>query len=251
MSGSPDTELPEGWDALSRADSEALAPPAGAKDRVRLQLVATLGVAAGLGAAGAAGSATAAAAAAGAGAAAGSGSAPTALAGVSTALLLKKVVVVGVVAVTAVTGGTAAYVEVRAQRQETTRRALQAHPVAPAAPSLPIDPGPRAVEPAVEPTPAPEPLRPAETLGDERALLDQARGAIARSRLAEAQALLVQHAATYPQGTLAEEREALQIRLLVRQGRGSEATHRAALFRRQHPHSIQLPVIDEALRGRR
>jgi len=51
MSGVPEDVLPEGWDALSRADAEALAPPEDAKERVRLRVAATLGLAAGLGAA--------------------------------------------------------------------------------------------------------------------------------------------------------------------------------------------------------
>ena len=53
MSGFADDSLPDGWDALSREDAEALAPPEGAKERVRLHLAATLGLAAGFGAAGA------------------------------------------------------------------------------------------------------------------------------------------------------------------------------------------------------
>ncbi len=87
-----------------------------------------------------------------------------------------------------------------------------------------------------------------DTLGEERTLLDAARAAIAHGRLGEAQVLLSRHAQAFPAGRLVEEREALTIRLLVRQGHRAEASRRAARFRQEHPHSIQQPNIDAALR---
>jgi hypothetical protein len=90
-----------------------------------------------------------------------------------------------------------------------------------------------------------------DTLGQERGLLDRARQDIGRGLLAEAGALLERHAAEFPSGQLAEEREALVIRLLLREGREGEARSRAQRFRKLHPRSIQLPGIDDALRGHR
>jgi hypothetical protein len=237
MSGLGEDALPEGWEALSREDAVALGPPAGAKERVRLQLMATLGLAAGLGAAGAVAT----------GAAAGSASSlPTEglLGGLVKALLFKKAVVLTVLAATAVTSGTVAYVEVR-ERKEAARRvaAVAAAPVAPKVTPLPI---PQPVPAVEEPPPSVK-----DTLGDERLLLDDARRAIAQTRLHEAEELLERHAQLFPQGHLGEEREALFIRLLVRQGHLAEANKRAARFRKAHPHSIQQPGIDEALRSRR
>ncbi len=241
MSGTLDDGLPEGWEALSRADAEALAPPEGAKERVRLHLAETLGVAAGLGAAGAVATALSA------GGAASPVPAESLLGALTKAVLLKKVVVMGVVAATAVTGSTVAYVEVRTHQKAAANAAnLHRKEVAKA---LPLAPAPAA--PALTPAPeAPEALAPreADTLGEERALLDSARAAIAHGRLAEAQALLERHAHEFSSGLLTEEREALSIRLLVRQGHRAEAARRAARFRKEHPHSIQQPNIDAALR---
>jgi len=238
MSGFAGDALPEGWEALSRADAEALAPPEGAKERVRLQLAATLGLAAGLGAAGAV------ATAASAGGAASPLPAEGLLSALTKALLVKKAVVLGVVAATAVTGGTVAYVEVR-ERKVAAEQALahkqRAVPAAPVAPALPAPVAPAVVAEAL-------PEKAPDTLGEERALLDEARAAIARGRLGEAQALLLRHAQAFPEGRLVEEREALTIRLLVRQGHRAEANRRAARFRQEHPHSIQQPNIDAALR---
>jgi hypothetical protein len=237
MSGFADDSLPEAWDALSREDAEALGPPEGAKERVRLHLAATLGLAAGFGAAGAVVGAASAAATASPVPAEGFLGALTKL------LLVKKAVVLGVVAATAVTG-TVAYVEVR-ERKVAAEQALahkqRAVPAAPVAPAVPA------------PVAAPAPLVVAEekapdTLGEERALLDAARAAIAHGRLGEAQVLLSRHAQAFPAGRLVEEREALTIRLLVRQGHRAEASRRAARFRQEHPHSIQQPNIDAALR---
>ncbi len=237
MSGIAD-DLPEGWEALSRADAAALAPPEGAKERVRMQLAATLGVAAGLGAAGAVATA----------ASAGGGASPLpaeSLVGtLSKALLFKKAVVLGVVAASTVTGSTVAYVQVRAHQRAASEAAAHRQHVAPApppAPALSVSSAPPAVEEA-PPPPA------ADTLGPERSLLDQARGAIARGQLGEAQQLLQRHAQLFPTGRLSEEREALTIRLLVRQGHRAEASRRAERFRKEHPHSIQQPNIDAALR---
>ncbi|HMK74077.1 MAG TPA: hypothetical protein VK454_12105 [Myxococcaceae bacterium] len=253
MTGEREDGLPEDWEVLSRADARALAPPPGAKERVRLQVALTLGLGATLGA-GAASTAAAGAASVGAAGAAGAGQVPAAegaLAAAAKALLVKKVVVATVAAATAVTGGTAAFVEVRArQAQETARRVaaqrMVAVPSQPAVPALPV------VEPSEEPAPVEASLPSVlDTLGDERTLLDQARAAIAHGRFGEAEVLLARHAQAFPAGRLVEEREALGIRLLVREGHLSEAHRRAVHFRQQHPHSIQLPVIDEALRGRR
>jgi hypothetical protein len=238
MSRPGEDALPEGWDLLSQADALALAPPDGAKERVRLRLAASLGLAAGLGAA--AGAATA-----GAG---GASSLPAeGLLAVGKALLLKQAVVVGVVTATALTGGSAVYVQVRAHRQAAAQQTLAAkvHP-APAPAQLLPQPAPVPVAPEI-PVPPPTP----ETLGDERALLDGARLALVHRRTADAQALLLRHAKLFPAGRLAEEREALSIRVLVLQGRLSEARLRARRFKVEHPGSIQQPGIDQALRSGR
>jgi len=238
-------ELPDEWEDLGRADASELAPPAGAKERVQRRVAVTLGLGAGFLAATAAGSSAAAAGLGGAGAAGGAaaagggtGAAATGLAG---ALLVKKLLVMGVVAAVGVGGGTAAYLEVRSERARS-RAPVVTPPPAPAPVARPVAP------PVPEPAPAEAPV---DTLGEERGLLDGARQDIARGKLPEAGALLDRHAAEFPSGQLAEEREALVIRLLLREGREREARSRAQRFRQLHPRSIQLPGIDDALRERR
>jgi len=239
-------ELPDGWEHLGREDAAALAPPDGAKGRVQRRVALTLGLGAGFLAATAGTSTAAAAGAAGAagggGGAGGTGAAATGLAG---SLLAKKALVLGVAAAVGAGGGTAAYLEVRSERARShaattvpvPARAPVAGPVAPPAPEPPV------IEEAREAAP--------DTLGEEGTLLDRARRDITRGQLREAGALLDRHAAQFPAGHLVEEREALLIRLLVREGRESEARARATRFRRAHPRSIQLPGIDAALREHR
>lgn len=243
MSERVNGDLPPEWDDLGREDSEALAPPPGAKDRVQRRVAVTLGLGAGFVAATAASSSAAAAGAAGAGAAGGAGAGGgtgAAATGIAGSLLAKKVLIVGVAAVVGVGGGTAAYLEVRSERARS-----QAPAVMPAPTPAPV------ARPVVPPAPEPSVPAPVDTLGEERTLLDRARLDIAQGRLADAGALLDRHATQFPAGQLAEEREALVIRLLVREGREQEARSRAVRFRQQHPRSIQLPGIDDALRGRR
>ena len=237
-------DLPEEWADLGRADAAELAPPPEAKERVRGRVALTLGLGAGFLAATAGGSTAAAAGLGGAGAAGTAGAAGggtgAAAAGVAGSLLAKKLLVMGVVAAVGVGGGTAAYLEVRSERARS--RAQVVTPPAPAPVARPVAP------------PPPEPPlaeAPTDTMGEERGLLDRARQDITRGLLGEAGALLDRHAAEFPSGQLAEEREALVIRLLVREGREREARLRAQRFRNLYPRSLQLPGIDDALRERR
>ena len=230
-------DLPEEWADLGRADASELAPPPGAKERVQRRVAVTLGLGAGFLAATAAGSSAAAAGSARA-AGGGTGAAATGIAG---SLLVKKALVMGVIAAVGVGGGTAAYLEVRSERARSRTPVVTPSP-GPAPVARPVAPL------APEPPPAEAPV---DTLGEERGLLDRARQDISRGLLVDAGALLDRHAAEFPSGQLAEEREALGIRLLVREGREREARSRAQRFRKLHPHSIQLPGIDDALRERR
>ncbi len=243
--------LPAGWAELGREDAAALVPPDGARERVQRRVALTLGLGAGFLAATAATStaaaasvATAGAATAGAGGVAGaSGGTGAAATGLVGTLLAKKALVLGIAAAVGVGGGTATYLEVRSERARSR--------AAPVAPSPARQPVARPAEPPASEPSAAEELAPADTLGEERAMLDRARQDIVQGQLAEARGLLGRHAEQFPGGQLAEEREALVIRLLVREGRESEARARAARFRQDHPRSIQLPGIGDALREHR
>jgi hypothetical protein len=88
---------------------------------------------------------------------------------------------------------------------------------------------------------------PDSQLAQERALLDLARSNAARGEPALALAQVERHREQFPQGRLAEEREALGIRALLSLGRKQEAQDRAQAFRALYPNSFLLPVIDSAL----
>jgi hypothetical protein len=79
----------------------------------------------------------------------------------------------------------------------------------------------------------------------EIAMLEKARGAIAKGAFAAALLPLGEHARQFPAGHLVEEREALRIRALTGLDRRAEARRAAAGFRARFPHSILLPRIDE------
>lgn len=87
----------------------------------------------------------------------------------------------------------------------------------------------------------------ANGLGAERALLDVARSALGRGAPDEALEAATRHGREYPQGLLAEEREALAIRALVAVGQRDQALARAQRFRVRYPKSLLLPAVDGAV----
>jgi hypothetical protein len=135
-------------------------------------------------------------------------------------------------------------------------------PAAPPSPATPAGaPGPapaaatgaRAESPAAQPERAPR-VEPRERerdrgLGAERALIEQARTALAREKYTAAVEALERHAREFPGGELEEERESLQIQALVGLERFDQARKAAARFRRRFPRSIFTAVVDEALRS--
>lgn len=91
----------------------------------------------------------------------------------------------------------------------------------------------------------------ASGLAAERALLDDARRALARGDAAAALRPLARHASSFSRGQLIEERESMWVKALVLSGRRSEGEARAASFRRRFPESLFLPMVDAALRAPR
>ncbi len=79
----------------------------------------------------------------------------------------------------------------------------------------------------------------------EPVLLEQARRALASSP-ATALALTAQHAARFPHGVLAQEREVIAIEALRRLGRGAEADRRAAAFAQAFPGSAHQRMVEDA-----
>jgi hypothetical protein len=87
----------------------------------------------------------------------------------------------------------------------------------------------------------------ASSWSKERALLDAARGALAKGEPEACLSELAKHARAFPSGMLAEEREALAVNALVGVGRYSEARQKADLFARRHPNSFLAPSVDAAI----
>jgi hypothetical protein len=79
----------------------------------------------------------------------------------------------------------------------------------------------------------------------EASLLERARRALT-SAPATALALANQHAARFPHGALAQEREVIAIEALRRLGRSAEADRRAAAFAQAFPGSAHQRMVEDA-----
>lgn len=88
-----------------------------------------------------------------------------------------------------------------------------------------------------------------DVLAQEQALVDTARAALARGRAADALRAADEHAARFPSGKLAEERENLAIQALAFAGRRDEALARAARFHKRYPASLYGGTLDELLKA--
>lgn len=120
-------------------------------------------------------------------------------------------------------------------------------PVAVAVEPEPVAPVKRPVVVAAKP-PAPKDS-PDLALAAERQLIEQARNALVRGEARAAEAPLSDHAARFPRGRLAEERESLWIQALLRQGRFPDARTRATNFERDFPNSLLLPAVEAAMKS--
>jgi len=87
----------------------------------------------------------------------------------------------------------------------------------------------------------------ASSFAAERALLDQARGALVQGEPRRAMLLLVRHRTRFPSGALAEERDAMTIEALVAESRYGEARAMAQAFRARNPRSLFLGAVDSAI----
>jgi hypothetical protein len=93
------------------------------------------------------------------------------------------------------------------------------------------------------------PPRPASPKADpftaELDLLQRAHGAYTRRDFSAALKLVAEHARRFPNGPLAEQREALRVRSLLGAGRTDEAHRAAAAFKVRFPRSVLLPRVAE------
>lgn len=86
-----------------------------------------------------------------------------------------------------------------------------------------------------------------ETLASERALLDRAREQLVVGQPARALEMVESHRARFASGSLAEEREALAIIALIKQGARDQAAERAAQFKTTYPNSFLRKTIEAAM----
>lgn len=108
------------------------------------------------------------------------------------------------------------------------------------------------VEPAPEPTKPEKPSAPPKTsadsaLRDELALLDSARGAIARGDTAAALAALGQHGQRFPRGYLGSEAAVLRVEALVKAGRRAEADAEGDRLLAREPNGPQAQRVRSLL----
>ncbi len=132
----------------------------------------------------------------------------------------------------------------RARGDARPQPTLPASSVAPSSSVAATAPIP-ALNPSVSAVPNAPPH--AVSLSSERLLLEGARTALARDDGAAAMVSLDRHATKFPNGELAEEREALAIQALVSMGRRDEARSRATRFQARYPLSMFAAAVDAAL----
>ena len=287
MSAREIPDVPSELQALYEAEKARPGPSPVDRDAVYTALAASCGVAAvaagvsslGTGAVVAGSSGTAAGASAGATAASSAG-----IASSLPALLVKPMTLL-IFAAGAVTGtGTtllvehvatspkASPVQAVARKAPTPRKVTLPPPsvLEPPAPEAPTvaAPQPTPAEEKARPTPAPPrplakragPTRRPRTPGKaprspsantsvvERNLLEHARTALSRGEAGAALRALQQHRKRYPRGTLAEERAALMVVALADLGHGKRARAAARAFKKRHPQSLLLPLVNDALK---
>ena len=92
-------------------------------------------------------------------------------------------------------------------------------------------------------------LSPQESYAAELYLLQRAQSEYAIQDFPDALVLVAEHAHQFPNGRLAEEREALRVRSLAGAGRGDQARRALAAFARRFPRSVLLPRLREQARA--
>ena len=104
-------------------------------------------------------------------------------------------------------------------------------------------------EPARKPLPTPSTSSATDTLGVERAIIDDARAKLASGDADAALRRLDEHARRFPKARLEEEREALAIQALANAGRPEDARVRARTFRERWPKSVYAAAVDVTMKS--
>jgi hypothetical protein len=144
------------------------------------------------------------------------------------------------------TVGAAAY-QIRAHLMAPSVRPVSppVENVAPPAPPRPAAPVVAVPSPPPESPVEPPRLSRADAARAELRLLRHARAAVAREDYTAALRPIAEHSRQFPDGRLAEEREALRVKALAGLGRGEDARRAAAAFRARFPRSVLLPAVSQ------
>lgn len=135
----------------------------------------------------------------------------------------------------------------------TATTASGSHAVAVAsapAPPAPVSAATNMHDPSAGARSSASPASSRDRLAAESALLDIARVAVADGDAARALDAIGRHRAEFPNGVLAEERDALAVKALHQAGRDAEARARLTRFEAAYPESLFLPALRSVLEGR-
>ena len=89
-----------------------------------------------------------------------------------------------------------------------------------------------------------------ESYAAELELLQRAQAAYASQDYLETLTLVEKHGRQFPNGRLAEEREALRVRSLAASGRPDEERRAVAAFTRRFPRSVLLSRLQSSAKGK-
>lgn len=111
---------------------------------------------------------------------------------------------------------------------------------------------PAAPSPAAAPPPSLATAKPSATAkpvsdAAERVLIEKIHSALGHGDPAGALSAVAEHEKQFPSGSHADEREALAVQALSRQGRMDEARARADRFRKRFPGSFFRSIVDSAV----
>jgi hypothetical protein len=146
-------------------------------------------------------------------------------------------------------GATAALL-VRTPQQPEPSRPASPRVVAPVIVAEPEPPRPPPAVPreTTSIAKAPRSARPAtaqESYAAELELLQRAQAAYTRRGFSDALVVIAEHGRRFPNGRLAEQREALRVKSLAGSGRTDEARHAVAAFAKRFPRSALLQRLQE------
>jgi len=162
----------------------------------------------------------------------------------------QRIAVAAAVTLALATAGAAAALHARALGfpgvDPTVRRNPEAPPVPASAPQPPMEKPAPTSGPAARAARLHRAVCTQESYAAELRLLQRAQSEYTSQDFPDALVLVAEHARRFPNGRMAEEREALRVRSLAGAGRGDEARRALATFAEHFPHSALLPRLRQS-----